>query len=74
MRFRHVQISSLPADDGERFLASDLVAVRSDGSASVQLTDTPDRLEMNPSWSPDGRSLVYDDLRNGVIYLLPVAE
>lgn len=61
-------------DDGERFTASDLVAVRADGSETVRLTDTPDRLEMNPSWSPDGRRVAYDDLRDGVIYLLPLAR
>lgn len=61
-------------DDGEQFLSSDLVAVRSDGSARVQLTDTPDRQEMNPSWSPDGGHLAFDDLLDGVVYVLPIAE
>ncbi len=61
-------------DDGERFTASDLWAVRADGSAEVRLTDTADRLEMNPSWSPDGTRIAYDDLVDGVIYLLPVAR
>ncbi len=61
-------------DDGEQFLSSDLVAVRSDGSERVRLTDSPDRLEMNPSWSPDGSRLAFDDLLDGVVYLLPIAE
>jgi Tol biopolymer transport system component len=29
---------------------------------------------MNPSWSPDGARLAYDDLVDGVVYLLPIAR
>lgn len=61
-------------DDGERFTSSDLVAVRIDGRAELRLTDTPDRLEMNPSWSPDGTRLAYDDLADGIVYLLPISR
>lgn len=61
-------------DDGHDITAADLVAVRSDGSARVMLTQTPDRLEMNPSWSPDGRRIAYDDAADGALYVLPVSE
>lgn len=61
-------------DDGEVFLSSDLVAVRADGTERVQLTDSPDRLEMNPTWSPDGGHLAFDDLLDGILYVLPIAE
>jgi Tol biopolymer transport system component len=67
-------VTMVTEDDGEQFLSSDLVAVRSDGSERVQLTDSPDRLEMNPSWSPDGTRLAFDDLLDGVVYVLPIAE
>ena len=51
-------------DDGYQFTGSELfVADARDGSI-FQLTHTPDRLEMNPSWSPDGFSLAYDDRGN----------
>ena len=60
------------ADDGHAFTASDLVAVRADGSARVPLTATPDRLEMNPSWSPDGARIAFDD--GDALFLLPIAE
>ena len=59
-------------DDGHDYTASDLVAVRADGSARVALTTTPGRLEMNPSWSPDGRAVAFDD--GDALYLLPLAE
>jgi len=58
-------------DDGHRFTAADLFATRADGGARVQLTDTPDALEMNPAWSPDGTRIAYDD--QGRLFVLPVA-
>lgn len=61
-------------DDGYRFIAADLYAARADGSTIVRLTDTPDVLEMNPAWSPDGARIAFDDLATGNVYLLPVAE
>lgn len=59
-------------DDGHAFTAADLVAIRADGSGRVPLTTTPDRLELNPSWSPDGRQLAFDD--GDALFLLPLSE
>jgi hypothetical protein len=61
-------------DDGHHFTASDLYAARADGSETVALTATPDRLEMNPSWSPDGARLAFDEPSEGAVYLLPLAR
>ncbi len=60
-------------DDGHTFTESDLYAVRHDGSNLVRLTATPNRLEMNPAWSPDGSRIAYDDFTDGIIYLLPIS-
>ena len=38
-------------------LTSDLYVVRSDGSGLRRLTNTPDRLELQPAWSPDGTKI-----------------
>lgn len=61
-------------DDGHQILASDIYAVRVDGTGKVNLTDSPDRIEMNPSWSPDGSTIAYDDHVDGGIYLLHVKQ
>lgn len=60
-------------DNGKNFTSSDIYAARADGSEVVPLTQTTDRLEMNPSWSPDGSHIAYDDLQSGAIFILPVA-
>jgi Tol biopolymer transport system component len=57
-------------DDGHEFTASELFASSVDGQQIVQLTSTPDALEMNPSWSADNRHIAFDD--RGAIYLLPI--
>ncbi len=40
-------------------LNSDLFVVRSDGSGLRRLANTPDRLELQPSWSPDGTKITF---------------
>lgn len=59
-------------DDGHAFTESDLYAIRGDGTGLVRLTATPDRLEMNPDWSPDGSAIAFDDITDGIIYRLPI--
>lgn len=59
-------------DDGYRILSSDIYAVHRDGTGRVAITQTPDRLEMNPAWSPDGRAIACDTRGEGVILLIPV--
>jgi Tol biopolymer transport system component len=59
-------------DDGHAITGSDLYAARADGTETLRLTDTPDRIEMHPDWSPDGRFIAFDD--RGSIFLLPVVR
>lgn len=59
-------------DDGYEVTGSDLWAARGDGSSLIQLTQTSDRMEMNPDWSPDGSAIAYDD--RGSIYSLTVTR
>ena len=59
----------LPKDDGHKFLSSDIFLIKADGSRKIQITDTPDILEFNPDWSPDGESIVFNTHPDGDIYL-----
>lgn len=59
-------------DDGHDLTGADLYAVRAQGGTPVRLTDTPDRLELFPHWTPAGDAIAFDSLSEGRIYLLPV--
>ena len=56
-------------DDGHTFIASDIFIIRADGTNKRNLTNTNDSIEMNPSISPDGKTIVYDAFDDGSIYL-----
>lgn len=59
-------------DDGHRIISADIYAVHRSGSGRVAVTQTADRLEMNPDWSPDGRMIACDTRGEGAILLIPV--
>jgi dipeptidyl aminopeptidase/acylaminoacyl peptidase len=40
-------------------VTSDLYIVRTDGTGLRRLTNTPDRLELQPAWSPDGTKISF---------------
>jgi Tol biopolymer transport system component len=58
-----LQIAFVHASGRDR--ATDLFAANPDGSAPRQLTSTPGKIEIWPSWDPSGRRLVYAQLRDG---------
>ena len=61
-------------DVGYRYLSSDIYTIKVDGSEKTRLTETDVKLEMNPCWSPDGTSIVFDVLEEGAIYLIDITE
>lgn len=56
-------------DDGHRMLGSDIWTVRVDGSQRTNLTATEALLEMNPTVSPDGTAIAYDEETTGGVYV-----
>jgi dipeptidyl aminopeptidase/acylaminoacyl peptidase len=50
--------------------ASDIYIISSDGTERTQLTNTPDIIEMYPSWSPDGTKIACKSLRTGKIFVI----
>lgn len=61
-------------DDGHNYTASDIYAIRTDGTGQTRLTDSPSHLFMNPSWSPDGSRIVFNDMNDGKIYVIEVSR
>lgn len=59
-------------DDGHNFLTSDLYIIRADGAEKTRLIFPQDKLEMNPSWSPDGNRIAFDVLDEGIIYIAKI--
>jgi len=62
--------SKSPSEHDVYIVGSDLYMENPDGTGRVQLTDTPDRAEGNPVWSPDGTKIVCDDFLNSKVYLI----
>ena len=59
-------------DDGHQFLSSDIFSIKIDGSEKTRRTFTDNKIEMNPSWSPDGTQIVYDVMDEGAIYVMSI--
>ncbi|UCD38944.1 MAG: PD40 domain-containing protein [Fidelibacterota bacterium] len=63
---------AVTTDDGHRILSADIIVVNIDGSGRVNLTATPDDLEVQPDWSPDGRWIAYHTMNDGRILVQEV--
>jgi hypothetical protein len=64
----------ITTDDGSKYLSSDIYTIKIDGSGKTKLEFPVDKLEMNPSWSPDGKKIVFDAFDEGVIYLIDMSS
>lgn len=61
-------------NDGQRFLVADLYLTSIDGGERTRLTDTPEVLEIAPSFSPDGRRIAYVDAATGQVHVATLTE
>jgi hypothetical protein len=59
-------------DNGHEFTASDIYTINADGTGKVNITNTEAVLEMSPGFSPDGKSIVFENYNEGSIYLMNV--
>lgn len=59
-------------DDGHTYLSADIYVVNADGTGLTNLTNSGDQLEMNATWSPDGRHIAYDTMNTGQIFVQEV--
>jgi Tol biopolymer transport system component len=62
--------SKSPSEHDVYVVGSDLYMENPDGTGRVQLTDTPDRAEGTPVWSPDGTKIACDDFLNSKVYVI----
>ena len=59
-------------DDGYQFTSSDIYVINADGTGKVNISNTEERLEMHPDWSPDGNWIAYATLKSGQIFVQEV--
>lgn len=59
-------------DNGYEFISSDIYLIDADGSNKVNLTNSESVIEMTPSFSPDGKSILFENYNEGSIYLMNI--
>ena len=61
-------------DDGHNLINSDIYVINIDGTGKTNITPTNKLFEMNPSWSPDGKKIVFDEMLSGIIFSIDVEK
>src|SRR5699024_11118546 len=61
-------------DDGHNITKADIIAFSVDGKEKINLTTGTSLIAMNPSWSPDDKSILFNDPNTGNIYSLEISR
>ncbi len=70
---KHI-VYMLTEDDGHRITSSDIFVVNSENLVKRNITNTSEKLEMHPNWSPDGNKIVFDESNSGMIFLIEIGN
>lgn len=65
-------IYMIAEDNGHEITASDIYTINADGTGKTNLTNTDAVFEMSPSFSPDGKTIVFENYNQGSIYLMNI--
>jgi len=65
-------IYMIAEDDGHDYTSSDIYIINVDGTQKTNLTRTNDMIAMNPCIAPDAKSIVFDLVNEGSIYLMNI--
>ncbi len=65
-------IYMIAEDNGHEFTASDIYTINADGTGRANITSTDGIIEMSPGFSPDGKSIVFENYNEGSIYLMNI--
>jgi Tol biopolymer transport system component len=59
-------------DNGDEITSSDIFIINAEGTLKINLTNSNDKNEMDPSLSPNDKSIVFDVINDGSIYLMNI--
>jgi Tol biopolymer transport system component len=62
----------LTEDDGHSMLGSELYLLDTETETRLNISNTPDQVEMHPDWSPDGSWIVFDTEGRGQLFIQQV--
>jgi tricorn protease-like protein len=65
-------IYMITEDNGHEFIVSDIYTINADGTGKINLTNSEAVLEMSPGFSPDGKTIVFENYNEGSIYLMNI--
>jgi Tol biopolymer transport system component len=65
-------IYMIAEDDGHTFTSSDIYSINADATEKRNLTNTNNLIEMNPCFSPNGKTIAFDVLDDGSIYIMNI--